>query len=165
MPWIPHLPHRPSSFILCLNPRQTTYHPTTHHPVAALLWPITLPIFRQSQPSYQYQLVTTLPQESPLSPYPGTQMGSSLATPTGWENQQPQHKPQAQPPLQPNHPKMAESNQVWQPLHLAPPPKNRRPLATRQGFSPMAYLPLVAVQLPLGSSVPGSVAPSSRLLL
>ena len=74
MPWIPHLPPGLSSSTPALGPRRTACHFTrrflllaTHHPVAALPWPMALPLYLKSQPSYRPPFRCILTQESPLT--------------------------------------------------------------------------------------------------
>ena len=82
-------PSRAVIFQAPQGPRRTICHFTrhfqvlaTHHPVAALPWPTALPIYLKSQPASRPPVLSTLTQESPLSPQLDVTVGNRLTIPT-----------------------------------------------------------------------------------
>ncbi|CAD7691813.1 unnamed protein product [Nyctereutes procyonoides] len=90
-------PSRAVIFQTPLGPRRTACHCTgrflvlaTHHPVAVLPWPMALPLYLKSQPSYRPPFGCILTQESPLT-----------LTPRPWIPHLPPGLSSSRPPLGP----------------------------------------------------------------
>nr|XP_055166136.1 nuclear pore-associated protein 1-like [Nyctereutes procyonoides] len=162
-PWIPHLPPGLSSSRPPLGPRRTACHCTghslvlaTHHLVAALPWPMALPVSLKSQPS-----------NTPVSLHPNPGI-TSQPTIGGHNGQQPnncyligktvaptQAIGLATPITQPPGGTTMQSGFAG--LLLAPLSTSRRPLVTSQVFSTLLILPRLAFR---PSDLRGASSPS-----